>query len=101
MDMEVSVPGSGFGEDGMSIVSVEVVAGQAIKVIKQIKYFFKYFFLNLILGFLQDVIVPQAATDTESTTLDIGAFSDTSQSLPGLVENTKKVNSKIIFKKKS
>lgn len=27
MDMEVSVPGSGFGEDGMSIGSVEVVAG--------------------------------------------------------------------------
>lgn len=27
MDMEVSVPGSGFGEDGMSVASVEVVAG--------------------------------------------------------------------------
>lgn len=30
MDMEVSVPGSGFGEDAMSVVSVEVVA--AVKV---------------------------------------------------------------------
>lgn len=46
----MSVPGSGFGEDGMSIVSVEVVAGQAIKVAKQINIFF--IFLNLILGFL-------------------------------------------------
>lgn len=27
MDMEVSVPASGFGEDGMSVASVEVVAG--------------------------------------------------------------------------
>ena len=25
MDMEVRAPGSGFGEDGMSVVSVEVV----------------------------------------------------------------------------
>lgn len=30
MDMEVSVPGSGFGEDGMSVASVEVVAGAKV-----------------------------------------------------------------------
>ena len=30
--------------------------------------------------------MPQAITDTESTTMDIGGFSDTSQSLPGLNE---------------
>ena len=28
--MEVSVPGSGFGEDGMSVASVEVVAGAKV-----------------------------------------------------------------------
>ena len=33
MDMEVSVPGSGFGEDAISVVSVEVVA--AAKVIRR------------------------------------------------------------------
>ena len=30
MDMEISVPGSGFGEDGMSVASVEVVAGAKV-----------------------------------------------------------------------
>lgn len=30
MDMEVSVQGSGFGEDGMSVASVEVVAGPKV-----------------------------------------------------------------------
>ena len=30
MDMEVSVPASGFGEDGMSVASVEVVAGHKV-----------------------------------------------------------------------
>jgi len=38
MDMEVSVPGSGFGEDAMSVVSVEVVA--AAKVIRRYDFFF-------------------------------------------------------------
>ena len=37
MDMEVSVQGSGFGEDGMSIASVEVVAG-ASKVLPRISH---------------------------------------------------------------
>lgn len=32
MDMEISVPGSGFGEDGMSVASVEVVAGAKVRV---------------------------------------------------------------------
>ena len=32
----------------------------------------------------------QPPTDTESTTLDIGGFSDTSQSLPGLNEGISK-----------
>lgn len=38
------------------------------------------------------MLVPQAITDTESTTMDIGGFSDTSQSLPGLNDGMKKVN---------
>nr|CAG4635921.1 EOG090X00M6 [Eubosmina coregoni] len=70
MDMEVSVPGSGFGEDAMSVVSVEVVAA------------------------VKEVLVPQAITDTESTTMDIGGFSDTSQSLPGLNDGMKKMKRK-------
>lgn len=46
---------------------------------------------------LQDVVVHQPPTDTESTNLDFaGGFSDTSQSLPGLGESLgaggKKVN---------
>jgi hypothetical protein len=41
---------------------------------------------------LQEVLITQTVTDTESTTLDIGGFSDTSQSLPGLgVDGLKKV----------
>nr|CAH0103828.1 unnamed protein product [Daphnia galeata] len=72
MDMEVSVPGSGFGEDGMSVASVEVVA-----------------------GIPKEVLVANIVTDTESTTLDIGGFSDTSQSLPGLgVDGLKKLKRK-------
>lgn len=38
----MSVPGSGFGEDAMSVVSVEVVA--AAKVIRRIDFFFNVFF---------------------------------------------------------
>merc|ERR1711911_189595 len=70
MDMEISVPGSGFGEDGMSVASVEVVAGA------------------------KEMLIPQSVTDTESTTLDIGGFSDTSQSLPGLGDAGKKIKRK-------
>nr|CAG4646022.1 EOG090X00M6 [Macrothrix elegans] len=63
MDMEVSVQGSGFAEDGMSVASVEVVAVP------------------------KEVTVPlPSVTDTESTTVDVGGFSDNSQSLPGVVE---------------
>jgi len=40
---------------------------------------------------VQEMLIPQSVTDTESTTLDIGGFSDTSQSLPGLGDAGKKV----------
>ena len=41
------------------------------------------------------MLIPQSVTDTESTTLDIGGFSDTSQSLSGLGEPGKKVLQKL------
>ncbi len=45
---------------------------------------------------MQEVLLVQPPTDTESTTLDIGGFSDTSQSLPGLGEGiSKKVSSNV------
>lgn len=42
--------------------------------------------------YTQEILLPQPPTDTESTTVDIGGFSDTSQSLPGLNEGLKKVH---------
>jgi hypothetical protein len=48
MDMEVSVPGSGFGEDGMSVASVEVVAGiPKVRRIADNKCYFLAFLLTL------------------------------------------------------
>jgi len=43
---------------------------------------------------VQEMLIPQSVTDTESTTLDIGGFSDTSQSLPGLGDAGKKIKRK-------
>nr|CAG4640612.1 EOG090X00M6 [Eulimnadia texana] len=55
MDVEMTVPSSAFGDDAMAVASVEVVAAKLT-----------------------------AVTDTESTILDIGGFSDTSQSVLSL-----------------
>jgi len=88
MDMEVSVPGSGFGEDGMSVASVEVVAGAKVKNQNEARSTQVGCFQRLFFFHKQELTVPQpvSVTDTESTTLDIGGFSDNSQSLPGMAE---------------
>ena len=90
MDMEVSVQGSGFGEDGMSVASVEVVAGP--KVWLNVMLFLLRNLFTICNLYTQEILLPQPPTDTESTTVDIGGFSDTSQSLPGLNEGLKKVH---------
>lgn len=72
----------------MSVASVEVVAGAKVKNQNEARSTQVGCFQRLFFFHKQELTVPQpvSVTDTESTTLDIGGFSDNSQSLPGMAE---------------